>query len=155
MLLAFFEELHDFKIRMLKSRPSKNDGNKLNRNRMAFISISQEHIDLLRRAASANFPTKIYPGQKGVDFVLYQDLVSEHLVNAKESRDGMKIVMYIHSGVTEKGFSVLEKHRDKQEEATSIGWIRQNRTWLAQQGISFIFGVAAGLIIARFSDWLK
>lgn len=117
---------------------------------MAFISTSQQHIDLLRRAASPEFPTKIYPERTDVDFALYQDLVTEFLVDAKPSRDGMTIAMYIHRGITEKGLAELRAHQDRKEQATSIGWIRHNRTWLIQTGITFILGILSGLAIAKF-----
>jgi hypothetical protein len=116
---------------------------------MAFISTSQQHIDLLRRAASPEFPVKIYPERKDVDFALYQDLVTEHLVDARPRRDGMKIIMYVHQGVTEKGFAALQAHREKSEQATSVGWLRHNRTWLLQQGITFILGLIAGLALSK------
>lgn len=33
-------------------------------------------------------------------------------MDARATRDGMKIIMYIHRGVTDKGFATLESHHD-------------------------------------------
>jgi hypothetical protein len=116
---------------------------------MAFISTSQQHIDLLRRAASPEFPVKIYPGHREVDFALYQDLVTEFLVDARPTKDGLKIIMYAHRGITEKGLTELRAHQDQKEQATSIGWMRHNRTWLIQTGITFLLGLLSGLALAK------
>jgi hypothetical protein len=92
---------------------------------------------------------KIYNGRKDVDFTLYQDLVTDLLVHARPSKDGLRVVMYIHQGVTEKGLAELESHRLRKEQATSIGWIRHHRTWLVQQGISFLLGLLSGLALSK------
>ena len=62
----------------------------------------------------------------------------------------MKIVMFAHRGVTDKGLATLQAHKEKQEQSTSIGWIKHNRSWLIQKGITFILGILAGLAIAKF-----
>jgi hypothetical protein len=97
---------------------------------MAFASISQVHIDMLRRAALPDFPKRIYAD--GPDFSIYQDLATEFLVDAKPGTDGVKTIMYSHRGVTEKGFTALESHRDQQSQAASGGWVSRIRAWLGR-----------------------
>ena len=57
---------------------------------MAFISTSRKHLDLLRLATATDFPKKVYAGQtfrdREIDFAIYQDLVTERLVDAKRIR---------------------------------------------------------------------
>ena len=60
--------------------------------------------------------------------------------------------MFVHDGVTDKGFSALEQH---QASATSIGWLRANRTWLLQQAISAFITIVISIVTTLIVLWLK
>jgi len=102
-------------------------------------------MEILDRAASGKLPAKI-----GLDigegFQIYHELVQEHLVAAKPCKNGMDIIMYAHNGVTEKGFSILQDHKERKETATSLGWLKHNRQWLTHQAIAFILGWLANYL---------
>ena len=119
---------------------------------MAFISTSRRHLDLLRMATAADFPKKVYAGQtfrgEEIDFALYRDLFAERLVDAKQIDDKT----FGHRGVHEKGYKTLEQHR---AEATSMGWLRANRTWLVQQAVRAFMTIAISIATTLIVLWLK